>query len=274
MHTKQSLMDDLYRMHAPQNLPVIVHTSLKKIGACEDGAEGVLSVLIDYFTKDGGLLIIPTHTWRNLSHPSAYTLDMTPVGQAEVRACIGVLPSVAAYHPLAHRSRHPTHSVAVFDGTPAGTPGRAEDYIRRDDRECGSSTHPDGCFGSLYALGGKVLLLGVGQQNDTFLHAIEEIVGVPGRLMEEARVLTVRLPDGTVIEKRQRCHCGGVSGRYPKFEPAFWYHGAIVDGMFGDAKTQLCDARRMTQTIRQIKERAGDRDLLLDDAPLEPSLYE
>ena len=188
MHTKQSLMDDLYRMHAPQNLPVIVHTSLKKIGACEDGAEGVLSVLIDYFTKDGGLLIIPTHTWRNLSHPSAYTLDMTPVGQAEVRACIGVLPSVAAYHPLAHRSRHPTHSVAVFDGTPAGTPGRAEDYIRRDDRECGSSTHPDGCFGSLYAQGGKVLLLGVGQQNDTFLHAIEEIVGVPGRLMEEARV--------------------------------------------------------------------------------------
>ena len=273
MHTKQSLMDDLYRMHAPQNLPVIVHTSLKKIGACEDGAEGVISVLIDYFTKNGGLLIIPTHTWRNLSHPSAYTLDMTPVGQAEVRACIGVLPSVAAYHPLAHRSHHPTHSVAVFDGTLAGTPGRAEDYIQRDEREDGTSTHPDGCFGSLYALGGKVLLLGVGQQNDTFLHAAEEIVDIPHRLTDEARTLTVRLPDGTVIEKRQRCHHGGNSDRFPKFEPAFRHYGAIIDGTFGDAKTQLCDARRMTDTLRIIADRSGRRELLADDEPLDPSLY-
>ena len=273
MHTKQSLMEDLYRMHAPQDLPVIVHTSLKKIGACEDGAEGVISVLIDYFTKNGGLLIIPTHTWRNLSHPSAYTLDMTPEGKEEVRACIGVLPSVAAYHPLAHRSRHPTHSVAVFDGTPAGTPGRAEDYIQRDEREDGTSTHPDGCFGSLYALGGKVLLLGVGQQNDTFLHAAEEIVDIPHRLTDEARTLTVRLPGGTVIEKRQRCHHGGNSDRFPKFEPAFRHYGAIIDGTFGDAKTQLCDARCMTDTLRIIADRSGRRELLADDEPLDPSLY-
>ena len=273
MYTKKQLTEDLIRMHAPQDLPVMVHTSLHQVGACEGRAEGVLEVLIDYFTKKGGLLIIPTHTWRNLGEPCAYTLDMTPEGREDVRLCIGVLPSIAAYHPLAHRSTHPTHSVAVFDGTPAGSPGQAEEYIRRDERADGTSTHPDGCFGSLYALGGKVLLLGVGQQNDTFIHAAEEILHVPHRLTKSPRTLTVRLPDGTVIEKKQRCHDGVDSNRFRKFEPAFRHYGAITDGTFGGAKTQLCDARCMTDTLRLIMERAHYRELLADDEPLDPALY-
>ena len=44
MITKESLMQDLHRCGVPQDRPVLVHTSLKKIGPVEGGGETVLAV--------------------------------------------------------------------------------------------------------------------------------------------------------------------------------------------------------------------------------------
>jgi aminoglycoside 3-N-acetyltransferase len=276
MHTKSSLHADLARMGAPRNSVVLVHTSLKAVGDVEGRGEGFLEALIEYFTSDGGLLLVPTHTWRNLSDKSKPTLDMT-----SAETCIGILPSLAALHPYAHRSLHPTHSMSVFDGvTRSGEPGRAEDYIaceRLRDPATLTSTSPDGCYGKLYDIGGKVLLIGVGHNRNTYLHSVEERLGIPNRLTETLTQATIKLPSGEIINRPLRSHHAvgitDVSAKYPKYEPAFRKYGAIVDGKLGDAPTQLCDARIMAEVVKLVRERSGGIELLADDTPLDERYY-
>ena len=140
-----------------------------------------------------------------------------------------------------------------------------------------SSTSPDGCYAELYRRGGFVLLVGVKHNRDTYLHSVEEMLGVPNRLSENPVNATIRLRSGDVIERPIRCHhaagIGDVSRRYVKYEPAFRYHGCIRDGFLGNARTQLCDARKMYETMALIRERSGGAELFYDDAPLDPSLW-
>ncbi len=273
MYTKQNILDDLERMGAPRDSVVLVHTSLRAVGEVEGRGEGFLDALVEYFTADGGLLIIPTHTWNNLSDLSKPTLDM---GSSET--CIGTLPSIAALHPMAHRSLHPTHSVAVFDGqTKSGEPGAAEDYIAGEVM-VDTSTSPAGCYGRIYDMGGKILLIGVEHNRDTYLHSVEERIGVLNRLSEEPVATTIRLKSGDVINRPIRRHSAkgivDVSAQYIKYEPAFRRHGAIVDGTIGNAAVQLCDARIMADVMRLIFDRSGGIELLADDTPLDPALYD
>lgn len=278
MHTQAEIRADLERLGVRRDSIVLVHTSLKAVGETEGRGEGFLDALIEYFSG-GGLLLIPTHTWKNMSDRSKPTLDMTPVGAADVKACIGTLPSLAAIHPIAHRSPHPTHSMAAFDGTPSGTPGRAEDYISCETNRKTplTSTSPDGCYGRLYDLGGKVLLIGVGHNRDTYLHSVEERLDVPNRLSEKPVPATVKLASGLIIDRPLRCHCAkgipDVSANYPKYEPAFRHYGAIADGKIGDAPSQLCDARIMSDVVKLVRERSGGIELLSDSSPLDEALY-
>ena len=52
-----------------------MHSSLRLIGQVEGGATALLDTLIEYFTKDGGLFCVPTHTGYNLSQN--ITLDLS-----------------------------------------------------------------------------------------------------------------------------------------------------------------------------------------------------
>lgn len=271
MFTKSQLISQLSAIGAPQNVPVLCHTSLRAIGEVEGRGGTVLDALIEYFTADSGVLLIPTHTWANLGKDGV-TLDM-----ASSETCIGTLPSLAAVDPRAHRSLHPTHSMAAFAKDPDGRePHLAEDYIAG---ECmvNSSTSPQGCYGRLWKRNGYVLLIGVGHNRNTYLHAVEEALGVPNRLSSDLVPATIRLRDGHTIERPIHCHRAAgipdVSAHYPKYEPAFRYHGCIVDGMFGNAKVQLCNCVKMFAIMQLVRERSGGAELLADDLPLAEEYY-
>ena len=273
MHTKESILNDLARMNAPRDKVVLVHTSLRAVGEVEGRGEAFLEALIEYFTAEGGLLLIPTHTWANLGGESDITLDMS-----SEKTCIGTLPSIAAVHPMAHRSLHPTHSMSVFDGkTKSGEPGAAEDYIAGEVM-VDTSTSEKGCYGRVYDMGGKILLIGVGHNRDTYLHSVEERMGVPNRLSVNPVAIKIRLKSGDVIERPIRHHHAegikDVSARYPKYEPAFRLHGAIEDGRIGNAAVQLCDARKMAEVMELVRERSGGIELMADEEPLDPKFYE
>ncbi len=273
MYTKNSIFEDLRRMNAPQDKVVLVHTSLRAVGEVEGRGEAFLEALIEYFTADGGLLLIPTHTWASLGGESDITLDMS-----SEKTCIGTLPNIAAVHPMAHRSLHPTHSMSVFDGkTRSGEPGTAEDYIAGEVM-VDTSTSPKGCYGRVYDMGGKILLIGVGHNRDTYLHSVEERMDVPNRLSVNPVAIKIRLKSGDVIERPIRHHHAegikDVSARYPKYEPAFRLHGAIEDGTIGNAAVQLCDARKMAEVMELVRERSGGIELMADEEPLDPKFYE
>jgi aminoglycoside 3-N-acetyltransferase len=255
MYDKQTILDQLSEMNAPQGGVVLVHTSMRAVGPVEGGAEGLLDALIEYFTAEDGLLCIPTHTWKHRPNPENIRLDLTAN-----ETCIGILPTIAAGDPRGFRTAHPTHSMAVF-----GRKERVVEYTAGEDRRV-TPADPAGCYGKLYTLGGKVLLIGVGHNSDTYLHSVEEMLDVPNRLDASLREVTVKYKNGDVSHRYSRGHhaegISDVSAQFPNYEPAFRYHGCIVDGFIGNAPTQLCNARKMKQVLELIHKRSGGEELL------------
>ena len=66
MFTKEDIKKQLSQMHAPQDRVVLMHSSLRAVGALEGGADALLDAMIEYFTAKGGLFCVPTHTWDKL----------------------------------------------------------------------------------------------------------------------------------------------------------------------------------------------------------------
>ena len=236
---------------------------VRAVGEVDGRGEAFLDALISHVTSGGGILLIPTHTWANLGK-DCVTMDVS-----SPETCIGTLPSIAAADPRAKRSLHPTHSMAAF-GEGAG------EYIAG---ECmvDSSTSPRGCYGRLWERGGYVLLIGVGHNRNTYLHSVEEWMGVPNRMSEHYANTTIRLKDGNVIERPLHFHSAkgipDVSANYPKYEPAFRHHGCITDGLIGNAKSQLCDCVKMRDVLARIRGRGQGAELLADNSPLDAALW-
>ena len=266
MFTKNQLYEQLKQMNAPQNSVVLIHSSLRQIGEVEGRGEGLLDVLIEYFTEKGGLLCIPTHTWANVGDESKITLDfMNP------STCIGTLPNIAACDKRGMRSSHPTHSMAVF-----GEKSKVADFISGEENQT-TPAHPSGCYGKIFDLDGYILLAGVCHNRNTYLHCVEEMLGVSNRLSPTAKKTSVGYADGSVKEGVIRPHeavgLGDVSLKYPKYEEAFRYHNAIVAGFIGNAKVQLCSAVKMKEVMSVIYERSGGVELLCDDGVIDPKFY-
>lgn len=266
MTDKKTILSQLAAMGAPRDSVVTVHSSLRAVGETEGRGDGFLDALIEYFTADGGLLVIPTHTWANFCSGSDICLDMN-----DWHTCIGTLPDLAAKRKEARRSEHPTHSVTVF-----GDSVRAGEFIA-GDAFTGTCASPSGCYGKLFGDYGFVLLIGVGHNRNTFLHCVEEIIGVENRTAETASIVRVKRKDGSILNTSLRFveakGIGDVSARFPKLEPAFRYHGCIRDGIIGNAPSMLCDAAGMKNVMEMIYKRSGGTELLGDDMPLDKSLY-
>ncbi len=260
MLSKADILKSLEKFNIAKGKPVLVHTSLKAIGEIAGGAETLLSALIEFFAQNGGLLCVPTHTW------DSEVLDLR-----RNDSCIGVLPRIAAGHKDAVRTLHPTHSMAVFGET------KRVFAFCKGENQVDTPTSPDGCYGKIYKEGGYILLIGVGHEKNTFLHCVEEMLCVPKRLTKEKVERTIIHRDGSA-EKRHlhwfyTDEIPDVSENFGKFEAAFRHHGCILDGTIGNAKVQLCSAKKMKEVLELINKRSGDKELLSDHMPLDEKLY-
>ncbi len=257
--TKRQLITQLEKFQHIKGKIVTVHTSLKAVGEIEGGGETLLSVLIDFFTQDGGLLCVPTHTW-----------DSDVYDRRMAYSCLGVLPKLAAAHPEGTRTLHPTHSMVVF--------GDREKVNKFIDFEAITDTpaNPKGCYGKLFAEDGYVLLIGVGQNKNTYIHYVEESLLVPHRLTDYKVEKKIIHKDGT--EEKRFLHwfdnkIPDVSVYFSKFEEPFRHHGCIEDGYIGNAKVQLCNARKMYAVIEKIYKNNSFGELLDNDMPIDKKLY-
>ncbi len=262
MLTKKNVFDALCKLNVPQDKPVTVHTSLRSIGKLQGGAQTLLDALIEYCTQKGGLLIVPTHTWGYME--DEIVLDLT-----EPRSNLGVFPNIALQDGRGIRSNHITHSVTVFGP-------QAEKFAEKDDAAV-TMADPAGCYGELYRRDGYVLLIGVGQEKNTFLHCVEEMLDVPNRTAEQPITLKMRSTDGSIVEKQiYPLYAEGiedVSQQFGNYEPAFRKHGCIIDGKLGNADIQLCSARKMKEIMELIFDRSNHIELLADSTPIDAAFY-
>lgn len=267
-------MKDFYRldeiskqletMYRPEGKIVLMHSSLRSIGSVEGGAEGLLDILIQHFTQNGGLFCVPTHTWHNLEKD--ITLDYKSPDH-----CLGAFSKVAILDGRGIRSLNPTHSMVVF-----GDQARALDFVK-DELEVETPTEPKSCYGKIINSGGLILLVGVNHQKNTVLHTVDEMLSVPNRMGDQWVSVSVLDNFGKRHDRKIRLfytnYTDDISYRFFKYETAFRYHHCINDGFVGNAPSQLCDAMKMKQVVELIYRNSKNVDPLFGEDAIPHEWY-
>lgn len=272
-YNKQQLKDQLESMGLKGDETILIHSSMKSIGEVDGGADAVLDAWMEYF-KDG-LLLLPTHTWKtvNADNP-VYNPQTTP-------SCVGLLTNMFMKRDGVIRSLHPTHSMASYGKN-------AAEYLAGEEYNNTPCT-PGGCYDRLKDAGGKVLLVGVGHERNTYIHSVEEVLNVPNRLSDMPMELVIELlkedednknkklpyynrADGwkkcidsnggydnnnklcrkVYVRKHYNAQQPHISEDFVKLNQIFLDSGVVKKVKFGDADSLLCDAKGMFNVVRHV----------------------
>ncbi|MBE5869021.1 MAG: AAC(3) family N-acetyltransferase [Lachnospiraceae bacterium] len=255
---KEEILIQLHDLKKAVGHHVHVHSSLKAVGALEGGGEMLLECLIEFFAREGGCVSFPTHTW-----------DKNVLDMRKRETCTGMLGKLALQRDDGVRSRNTTHSMVLFGEG-------AKEYAKWDDT-VESSTSPEGCYGKLYDEDGYVLLIGVGQEKNTCIHAAEERMNIANRITEKREDTLFIDEHGVATHKPMHLvfeEYGDISEFFGKLEPAFAFHNGITYGRIGNAKVQLCHVRTMFETLQKIHERSNYKEIFLDDKKLPREWYQ
>ena len=262
-YNKQQLKDQLESMGLKGDETILIHSSMKAIGAVDGGADTVLDAWMEYF-KDG-LLLLPTHTWKtvNADNP-VYNPYTTP-------SCVGLLTNMFMKRDGVIRSLHPTHSMSGYGKN-------AAEYLAGEEYHNTPCT-PGGCYDRLKEVGGKVLLVGVGHERNTYIHSVEEVLNVPNRLSDMPMELVIELQEESnnsgklppynrdegwkkhtdnklcrkvYVRKHYNAQQPHISEDFVKLNQIFLDSGVVKKVKFGDADSLLCDAKGMFNIVRQV----------------------
>lgn len=216
--------------------------------------------MIDAFCEylSDGLFIVPTHTWGNVTADNAF-YDVK-----KTEPCIGVLPKIAAFRKDGVRSLHPTHSIKVFGK-------RAEEFVKGEEKSK-TPTPVGGAMSRLYDEDEKILLIGVGQERNTFIHAVDEMLDIKNRLTEGFSITIKDKNDKIYKVDNFKAHIRDTSKYYPKYVKAFEYHNALTYTKLGNAKVTCCYARKIKDVLELLWSRT-DHDLSIDDEIIPEEYY-
>ncbi len=262
-YNKQQLKAQLESMGLKGDETILIHSSMKAIGAVNGGADTVLDVWMEYFKN--GLLLLPTHTWKtvNADNP-VYNPYTTP-------SCVGLLTNMFMKRDGVIRSLHPTHSMSGYGKN-------AAEYLAGEEYNNTPCT-PGGCYDRLKEVGGKVLLVGVGHERNTYIHSVEEVLNVPNRLSDMPMELVIELQEESnnsgklppynrddgwkkhtdnrlyrkvYVRKHYNAQQPHISEDFVKLNQIFLDSGVVRKVKFGDADSLLCDAKGMFNIVRQV----------------------
>jgi aminoglycoside 3-N-acetyltransferase len=173
----QKLREQLRELGISPGMDLLVHSSLRRVGRVEGGADAVLDVLLDLLGPEG-TLILPTHTWQ------AVKQDQPVFHVKHSPSCVGALTEVFRKRPGVIRSLHPTHSVAALGV-------RAQAYTA-DQLAAQTPCPAESAYGRIcMAPNGAILLLGVTLMNNTTLHYLEEEANLEGLYYAQKRTYRV-----------------------------------------------------------------------------------
>lgn len=272
MLTKKDITEQLKNLGIKEGDTLLVHSSMKAIGDVDGGADTVLDALVetvcgineesndeDFKQCDkAGMLVLPTHTWASMTNEHSVFDPETEL------ACVGILPNLFMKRAGVLRSLHPTHSVAAYSRQQS----KAQAYVSGEE-QFSTPCSRKGCYGKLYDLDAKILLLGVGLNRNTYMHGVEEWFGIKERLTEETLSLSIRMKDAygkdmlypVSMHKHFKPNNISISENYVRMRQAFIENDAMVEGFVGDAECMLMSARKVADlTTEQLKK---ERDFFL-----------
>lgn len=259
MFTKQDLLTDIQSLGISPEGTLLIHSSMKSIGAVTGGGDTVLDAWMEYMQN--GLLLFPTHTWNAIGKDNPRFIA------GESPSCVGILTNLFRKREGVVRSLHATHSVGAY--------GRdAADFVAGEET-VNSPCGRQGCWGKLYDRAATILFLGCTLKSNTFIHGVEEWSCVPDRLTESTELLEMQDIDGSLYQvNMHRHHCSrtnDVSQFYAKLEAPFQKLGAIRYGRFGDADCIVADAVKMADITVGLLQK--DADVLFGSDPIPADWY-
>lgn len=197
---------------------LLVHTSFRAVHPLEGGPLGLIGAL-RAAVGARGTLVMPTMT----DGATVFDPRATPTHD------MGVTAETFWRQPGVMRSTHPGASFAA-EGPLA-------------ERICAPQPHspphgPESPVGQVHALGGQVLLLGVGHSESTTLHLAEAIAGVPYSVEHPCVVELDGVASTTMIAETDHCCVG-----FRRADDWLRAHGLQREGTVGHAHARLCDAR-------------------------------
>ena len=260
MITKEQLKADLQTMGIQPSDTVLIHTSLKAVGQVEGGADGFIDAFCEYLSD--GLFLVPTHTWNDVNADHPYYDVSTSV------PCIGTVPKVAAFRKDGIRSLHPTHSIWAY--------GRnAAEFVRGEENA--TSPGPVGfCWDRLADVGAKILLIGVTNNRNTFIHSVDERMELADRLGAEPYEVTIVDHNGNRLLGSMRPHrcsrTSDVSQFSVNFEKPMVALNAQKMGQLGNAQVRIVDAKKCRDIVSRIYARA-ESDIFTEFREIPEELY-
>lgn len=239
-YSKESLKEQLKEMGILPTDAVMVHSSMKSLGAVEGGADTVVDAFMEYL--EDGLFMTPTHTWAQMS------AEYSVFDPKKEPACVGIIPNVFRTRKGVVRSLHPTHSMAVYGKG-------AEEYIKGEEFAT-TPCPPGGCWDRLRQVKAKILLIGVTHARNTYIHSVDEVFDVPERLTDEPTLMHIVMPDGKVKDVQMYRHYNRISAHisenFDKLSEVFYELGAAKKTKLGDADCILCDAAKIFDIYAKI----------------------
>lgn len=263
-YTKEILKQHLSDMGLTGKETIMIHSSMKSIGEVDGGVDTVVAALMEFF-KDG-LLLTPTHTWKQMSE------EYNVFDRATEPACVGLIPNTFMKKVGVVRSLHPTHSIAAYGK-------RAEEYIKGEENAT-TPCPPEGCWGRLKDENAKILLLGVTHIRNTYIHSVEEMFDIPNRFTDKTTRFHIVMPDGSqkIVDMNRHTqikrvgYIEEISDNFDKMKEGYFNTGAAKSVQFGDAECILCDAKKLYEVTGKILEK--EMNCFIDREAIPSEWYE
>lgn len=235
MHNYNSLLKDIKALGISENDKIMIHSSLKKVGDIDGGADTLLDAFFSYLGENG-LLVLPCHTWGTLNEGEVYDIN-TPSN-------LGVLPNLFRKRKGVFRSLHPTHSMCAYGKN-------AFNFVQGEignNAFCGN-----GCMQKLLDVGAKVLLMGVTLTSCTFFHLIEEKTTLSHYWFNDKPTnYKIKLDNGKIIDNPIYMTKIDTSEYFDKALDLVKTHPSTKIGKIGDADCLLLDCKTIYPVIEKL----------------------
>jgi aminoglycoside 3-N-acetyltransferase len=131
---------------------------------------------------------------------------------------------------------------------------RAKDFVRGEELAT-TPAFPGGVWQRLYDERATILLLGVGLNRNTYIHAVDEMIDLPDRL-DTPISLTVIDYDGKRYELTYQKHGQTGSEFFENYRKPLEELGALKNDRLGNAEVGIFDTVSATEIIKRIWSRA------------------
>lgn len=246
LYDSEYLANDLKKLGVQAGDIVLMHSGFRNIHA--QSVACVIEALQKVLTPDG-TLVMP-------SFPGGSEFFMVQSGMifdinTRSSEC-GIITEYFRKRPDVKRSLNPGHCMAAW--------GKERDYILAGHEKCKVSAGWGSPFEKIIQKHGKILLVGVTNNNNTTLHYVENTHGAPTVCGVEyfPKVIT---EDNRCITVPTFPHMPGLPRDYSKVESILEELNIQQRGKFGDAEARLIDAYKMNEVIGKMIEK--DRTFLI-----------